>query len=240
MKTSPPLFRHAAAVALFTFLALAPARADDYSREVTDLKTRLSFLSENEPDDRPRIKALQEEIIVAQKRDSDEAARIKASMLTVDFTGGSLEQLISQINEGRPTPLNLIAEKSHLSLKLPAVSLVFSQSSSEYAPVFVTRTIPGAAPQNRRNFQCIDISELLEGMPGDRTAHVGRQKVYTLGELEAVIQSAWKMHSNSELPSDFRTFYNKETYLLLISGPSEAVNVAMTTLSRLPKPLKTP
>jgi hypothetical protein len=261
MKPFFHAFRSAAATLLVAFIAVIPTRGED-SREVTDLKNRLAVLQQDLAENHPLIKTLHEEIAIAEKRDAGEAARLKASMLNIDFAGGSFEQLIAQINEGRPAPLNVIAEKSHLSLKLPAfklrgasvrdlavaldqllapqgVSLVFSQSDSNYAPIFVTRTIPGNSAQSRRTFECIDISGLLEGVVEEPSAHKGRQKVYTLDELESVVQSAWRMHTNAELPSDFRTLYNKETYLLLISGPRETVDVAMIALTRLPKPLKT-
>lgn len=237
-----PLF--AAALAVNASLPLAAAD----SPELVEARARLLEHFQNGRTDNDDVVKQQRAKIAALQYISDAKASSGAEamprVVNVDFPGGPASSLVNLINQDKNSGLNIIGEKNDLAVELPAFSLRNADAGSlasaldsllrargyvlhsgnrpspGLSPVFVLRKIapremPGDAMPELRSFQ---LSPYLPHQSVD--------------DIVGAMRAAWELDPANS-PAALRLKFHPATGILLVSGPSQGINVVRTVLAEL-------
>jgi len=163
------------------------------------------------------------------------------SNITLNFSGGTLAQLVAAVAKTPGGPLNLIGDQADLAVAIPAFSLnnanqqvlafalnrfletrgmtimssgISMQGSTD---VYIVRRNPNVHSTGPRDaFESIQLAPFLE-----------HQKI---DDIVGAVRAAWELDPAHDA-SALRLKYHPATTLLLVSGPQEAINVAQKVVT---------
>jgi len=187
-------------------------------------------------------------LLIAGKLPNPSADTASASALTakprtppinIDFPGGSIAQLVAQINRSDSGPFNLIGEKKFQEAPLPPFSLRNTEPASlaiglngllrpsELAislagpNVFVlTKAVPPPSPfaSAAQTFQAFQLAPYLATL--------------SVEDITDAILVAWESAPDHD-PKQLRFKYHPATKLLFVYGPPEAIAIATQLVPQL-------
>jgi hypothetical protein len=187
--------------------------------------------------------------------------------LTVDFPGGSLQQLFAKLTDNGKNQINVVGDSAYLSTNLPAfsihnaspfdfaeamslllagqnVTMSILRAGSAYQPIFILKSKDGES--RSAEFACYDLADYLKNNdspatpPGAEGKKTQRTKPYTVDEIAKIVTDACAFRLGENSANDLRLRFNRDSQLLFISGQPPTVHAARVTLEALPKPGPTP
>jgi hypothetical protein len=167
------------------------------------------------------------------------------ALISVDFPGGSVAQLMSMLSRSGGAPFNVIGDKADLATELPAFS-VRNAEPAALAPALQRflfphgLTLQSALPGDSTVYTLTKIAVQREGLD------VAMFKSFQLApylqnqsidNIVAAIRQAWQLNPSHKADA-LQLKYHPPTTILLVSGPPEAVSIAAQVISSL-KPATT-
>lgn len=164
-------------------------------------------------------------------------------MISVDFPGGSVAQLVAAVNKPDGHAFNLLGETEDLATRLPAFSVRNVNPSAfamalrqlleprgitvmpEGPDLFVLRKVATMVRREPVAFESFQLSPYLD-----------KQSVE---DIVSAMRTAWELNPANK-PEELQLKFHPATRLLLASGSADAIRVAskvLSTLSRTPEKL---
>jgi hypothetical protein len=165
----------------------------------------------------------------------------KPELMTIDFPGGTLGQLIAVLNKAK-SPFNMIAEKSDQDVEIPAFSLrnVHAQAVADAIGqwLFAKGYVLGSRGWNDGS-QGNPVYFISKDPKAKQTSssfipfQLWPQLEYqSIDDIVAAIRAAWDLDP-AHTPSDLKLKFHPPTSVLLVVGPPQAIEVAQRVIAAL-------
>ncbi|CAN5606973.1 hypothetical protein BH18VER1_BH18VER1_21820 [soil metagenome] len=160
------------------------------------------------------------------------------TLLTIDFPGGSIAQLVAKVSESGATPFNVIGEKADLATQLPPFSVRNAELTAVASALGRMLARHGfmlmAATPDENTVYTVNKSASVE--VGPKAFKSFQMAPYLQSQpIDAIVDAirvAWQLDAAHD-PKALELKYHPATTLLLASGSSEAVALVGTVISSM-------
>ncbi len=166
----------------------------------------------------------------------------KPEFMSIDFPGGTVGQLIAVLNKAK-SPFNLIAEKSDQDIEIPAFSLRNVQVQAVgtcLAQWLQSKGYTLGSPNWNSNERDGNAVYFISKDPRATRAtnsfvpfQLWPQLEYqSIDDIVGAIRTAWELDP-AHAPSDLKMKFHPATSVLLVVGPTQAIEIATRVIGSL-------